>query len=250
MTASPPLEVPLSRRRALGVVLLAGLIGVVLLVVAPRPDSAWVALRQATGSVDSAGSPDPTAALLAVIGVAAWVLAAYLALAVLLTAAGRLPGLLGRLCAALAARTVPAVVRRTVGVALGLGLLLGPALPAQAAGTPAQGPGPTGTSTSLDWPAVTPPASATASGPARLAAPAPNAPPPTAPPAAAAAVVVEPGDTLWGLAERSLRADGRTPAAAAIAATWPSWWAANREAIGDDPDLLHPGTTLLAPPAS
>ena len=62
-------------------------------------------------------------------------------------------------------------------------------------------------------------------------------------------VVVAPGDSLWALAERSLQVRGRAaPSAAAIAATWPLWWAANREAIGgDDPDLLLPGTHLRSP---
>lgn len=230
MTMTPSHEVLVGRRRALGAVLLGALIGVALLAVAPQPSNAWPALRHPAGSVD------PTAPLLALIGLAAWTLAAYLVTGVLVTAAGRIPGLLGRLCAALAARTVPAAVRRTVGVALGAGLILGPAVPAQAVpGVPgAQGPGVVAASTSLDWPAVDAPAGT----PAPLAAP-------TATPAAV--VLVRPGDTLWALAERSLRSQGRAPTAAAVAAAWPSWWAANREAVGDDPDLLHPGTSLAPP---
>ncbi|MBC7374726.1 MAG: hypothetical protein H7323_12120, partial [Frankiales bacterium] len=209
---TPPSQIRLGRRRALGAIVLSGLLGAVLLAVAPRPGSAWPA-RPSTGSAD------PTAPLIAVIGFAAWVLAAYLVTAVLVTAAGGVPGLLGRLCAALAARTVPAVVRRTVGVALGAGLLLSPAGAAHAGvgGAGTQGPG-VAAAVNLDWPAVTAPA----------ATPVPL-------PAAAAAVVVQPGDTLWGLTERWLRADGRTPTAAAVAASWPSWWAANREAVGADP---------------
>ena len=62
-------------------------------------------------------------------------------------------------------------------------------------------------------------------------------------------VVVVPGDTLWDLAERSLRrAGGPPPADAQVAVAWPQWWAANREAVGDDPDLLLPGTVLVPPP--
>jgi len=62
---------------------------------------------------------------------------------------------------------------------------------------------------------------------------------------APATYVVQPGDTLWGLAEGSLPA-GAT--AAQVAARWPDWWSTNREVVGDDPDLLHPGQTLRAPP--
>lgn len=57
-------------------------------------------------------------------------------------------------------------------------------------------------------------------------------------------VVVRPGDTLWAISARSLpqRAD-----TAAIAASCARWYDANAAAIGSDPDLLLPGTRLLAP---
>ena len=227
----------LTRHRAVGTLAVTLLTGPALLAVAPRPASTWQSLRHATASAD------PTAPLLALVGLGAWALTACLLTGVLLTAAGRLPGLLGRLCAAVAARTVPAVIRRTVGVALGAGLVLGPALPAQA--VPA-GDGPAGadrvTSVSLDWPIADVPPATPAAPAAAVDAP--------ADPAATTAVVVRPGDTLWGLAEDALRAAGRTPTQAAVAASWPSWWAANRGVIGEDPDLLHPGTSLVAPPAS
>jgi nucleoid-associated protein YgaU len=61
-------------------------------------------------------------------------------------------------------------------------------------------------------------------------------------------VVVQPGDTLWDLAEADLQArTGAAPADAQVASAWPSWWAANRDAVGADPDLLHPGTSLRRP---
>lgn len=62
------------------------------------------------------------------------------------------------------------------------------------------------------------------------------------------AVVIATGDTLWALAAESLEAAGEAPSTARIAAAWPSWWAANRAVIGDDPDLLRPGAVLSAPP--
>ena len=215
----------------------------VLLALAPRPaQAARTAAQSLTGS--PVGWSDPTAPVVAVIALVAWALAAWLAAAVLLVLASRLPGLAGRLALGLAARTVPLAVRRCVEVALGASLALTPvvALPAAAdsrpgtaapAGTAA--PGRTaGTTDSLDWPTlpVTP-------------SPAPTLP---AAPGAARRVVVAPGDTLWALAEQSLQARrGAVPTAAAVAPAWPSWWAANRDVIGPDPDLLRPGTSLRSP---
>ncbi len=57
-------------------------------------------------------------------------------------------------------------------------------------------------------------------------------------------IVVRPGDTLWGIVARFL---GSAPSAAQVATTWPHWFAANRRAIGDDPNLIFPGTTLRPP---
>ena len=59
-------------------------------------------------------------------------------------------------------------------------------------------------------------------------------------------LVVRRGDTLWALAARAL---GPAASAAEIAAEWPRWWQTNKRAIGDDPDLLVPGTRLTAPTA-
>lgn len=57
-------------------------------------------------------------------------------------------------------------------------------------------------------------------------------------------VVVHRGDTLWSIAAAQLgpHADAR-----AIAAEWPRWYAANRDTIGNDPDLLQIGTRLQRP---
>jgi hypothetical protein len=84
------------------------------------------------------------------------------------------------------------------------------------------------------------------------ARPTPAAVPPAARPASVAeVVVVQPGDTLWSLAEVSLRRSGTaSPPDRQVAQAWPRWWAANREAIGDDPDLLLPGTVLCPPPGT
>lgn len=67
---------------------------------------------------------------------------------------------------------------------------------------------------------------------------------PAAPSPAGEVVVVAPGDTLWSVAAAHLPAGAP---AAAVAQAWPTWWAANRAVIGDDPDLLHVGEVLHAP---
>ncbi len=52
----------------------------------------------------------------------------------------------------------------------------------------------------------------------------------------AARYVVQPGDTLSGIAARL-----------AVRGGWPALYAANRRVIGRDPDLIHPGTVLVLP---
>ena len=67
---------------------------------------------------------------------------------------------------------------------------------------------------------------------------------PTSPDAPVGTVEVRPGDTLWGLAARSLGPDASD---AQIAAEWPRWYAANASTIGPDPDVLLPGQMLVVP---
>jgi hypothetical protein len=56
--------------------------------------------------------------------------------------------------------------------------------------------------------------------------------------------VVRPGDSLWSIAAANL---GPFAADAEIAQEWPLWYQANREQIGQDPGLIHPGQVLRAP---
>lgn len=59
---------------------------------------------------------------------------------------------------------------------------------------------------------------------------------------------VEPGDTLWGIAARTLRdRDGGWPDGADVGRFWRRIYAANRAVIGDDPDLIFPGQQLSLP---
>src|SRR6266481_8766523 len=52
----------------------------------------------------------------------------------------------------------------------------------------------------------------------------------------AARYVVQPGDPLSGIAARF-----------AVRGGWPALYAANRKAIGPDPNLIHSGTVLVLP---
>lgn len=71
------------------------------------------------------------------------------------------------------------------------------------------------------------------------------APTPRATTAAHDLVPVRRGDSLWSIAARHL---GPTASDAEVAWEWPRWYAANRDVVGDDPDLLTPGQ-LLRPPS-
>ncbi len=69
---------------------------------------------------------------------------------------------------------------------------------------------------------------------------------PARPHRAGSTVVVGPGDSLWGITDRLL--PGHTDAVT-ITRTWHVLYEANRARVGDDPDLLLPGTRLLVPRA-
>jgi resuscitation-promoting factor RpfA len=56
--------------------------------------------------------------------------------------------------------------------------------------------------------------------------------------------LVQPGDSLWSIAEAHL---GPAAADADVAQSWPRWYAANRSAVGPDPHLIHPGQLLHIP---
>ncbi|ACV77773.1 LysM peptidoglycan-binding domain-containing protein [Nakamurella multipartita] len=109
-----------------------------------------------------------------------------------------------------------------------------------------------------------PPPTATAGIPAQT--PAPAAPPPAsaAPPPApadtgapastdtdtdtdtggAVTVTVQPGDSLWRIAARTL---GPGASDADIDNSWRAWYFTNQQVVGDDPDQIVPGQQLTAP---
>lgn len=168
----------------------------------------------------------PDQAVVTLAAVAAWGCLAWLAASVILTVAARLPGQAGRVATAVEHRLTPPTLRRLLEAALGAAVVtgaVGPALPAAAeTGAPS--------APSVDRPA----------GAFIVDA----APRPTGERPLAREVVVRSGDTLWGLAARRL---GPGAGNAAIAAAWPEWYAANRDVIGADPDLIRPGQRLQPP---
>lgn len=207
----------------------------------------------------------------------AWLGLGWFCIAVCLEICGRLPGVFGAHCAALAARVSPRLVRRLAQAAVGLTILAGPmSTPSAWAATVRVGDSRAVTSTAVTTPTDVSVDRPLGSGPAPLVAasgrapelpldrPAgsfvalpPAAPPivtPTAPAAIVAGVphreapregyVVRRGDALWNIAARHL---GAGASAADIAREWPRWYAANRSVIGPNPGLLRPGE-LLSPP--
>jgi hypothetical protein len=203
--------------------------GVALLAAAPSPAAALATLA-------TPAAADPLGPLLALIALVAWALLAWLVAVAAAVSSTRLPGAAGLVGHALARRVAPAAVRRLVEVALGVGVAAGVlgASPAFA-GTHVP-PAPPAVAASLDWP--TPPTP--------TAAPALDWNPvsvPVAPPAVTP-VVVQPGDSLWAVAAHHLPAGATN---AQIAQAWPTWWSANRAAVGPDPDLIHPGLSLTPP---
>jgi hypothetical protein len=206
--------------------------GVALLASAPSPAAALATLATPTGTAD------PLAPLLALLALVAWALLAWLVAVTAAVSATRLPGAAGLAGRALARRVAPAAVRRVLELALGLTVAAGVlgASPASA-GTHVP-PAPPAAAAALDWP--TPPPS--------TAAPALDWNPPSAPVATPAAashpVVVQPGDSLWAIAADHLPAGATN---AQIAQAWPTWWSANRAAVGGEPDLIHPGLSLTPP---
>ena len=118
----------------------------------------------------------------------------------------------------------------------------GPA-PAVRAPVPAS-PTTPASSTTPATPALPAPAAAPPSGPV-ADPPSPARTGPAAPGGAGAtAVVVQPGDSLWTVTARAL---GPSATPRAVAAAWPAWWEANREVLGPDPGLIHPGDRLVPP---
>jgi len=174
---------------------------------------------------------DEAVGLAAVLG--CWVCVGWFVVAVTVAAAAAAPGAIGRSCAGAAEMLAPCTLRTLVAAGLGVGMVSGPA----AAATPV--PADLGAAAAPARPAVVQLDQHLV--PARLSA---DLPPLDRPAHDAPTVTVHAGDCLWSIAGRHL---GPQATDAEIAAAWPSWYAANRDVIGADPNLLHPGQQLVAP---
>ncbi|MDP3712099.1 MAG: LysM domain-containing protein [Mycobacteriales bacterium] len=211
----------------------------------PLATLGWAAAPTRVGAVltDVAhGTPTaPDAAVVAAVAAVAYALAGWLLVVTVAVALAATGGRLGDAAHSAQRLVAPLAVRRAVALALGLAVVTGAAAPAAAEPGPA-GDSPVSVSAAegLDWPATPATPSTPTTRPA-LASPSASA--------VGQPVVVRPGDSLWQLAERDLTArSGRDVTDREVAATWPAWWSANRDAVGPDPDLLHPGA-VLTPPA-
>jgi hypothetical protein len=256
------------------------------LAVAAAATGGWVGLehvlaRAALQEWRLVTAPGPASideALTLVAAVVAALLCSWLGLSTLAALLTHLPGRLGRLADRVARTWAPPVSRRLAAVLVGAavtgalapGTALGEAPPPAAAAVPAaQAAPPAGTAA----PAGLAPLDEPGFAPTEAAVPSPGFAPtadtpiddapgwvPTRPvhrpqPSAAlvvpgharpdaAEVVVHRGDTLWSIVARHL---GSHASDAEVARAWPRWYAANREVIGDDPDLIKPGQVLHAP---
>lgn len=223
-----------------------------------------------SGSIAAVRVAHPTFDDLTVAGASAlaWFLFGYLALGAVLTLLAALPGAVGSACASVAEAVTPRAYRRVAQVALGLTVIAGPSFGSVAANaTPNDAPSPI-TSTSvlnLDRPGNTPEAlprvdldrpGNTADGRSRLDLDRPGHTSTT--PRATdrdplirqvrdvdeASYTVRRGDCLWHIAERHL---GSGATSAEITAEWHRWYQANRDVIGDNPDLILVGQVFRVP---
>jgi hypothetical protein len=190
---------------------------------------------------DHSGSRMPLETMVAAVAAAG--LAACTAWLALTTTAAVVEILTGLGCSAVRSLTPEAVRRLAVlccGLALSGGGGLGAAAQESAAGAPGAvgrpAQGASGEAVVLDGLLL--PDRATGAAPTareRFSAALSARPP---------AYRVRTGDSLWSIAERLLppRAE-----AARVDHTWRTIYRTNRAEVGPDPDLLHPGTTLLLP---
>ena len=221
------------------------------------------AAREAWRVVQSPGPANLDEAVLLVVLTAGALLGGWVVLSTAVACAAHVPGRLGDTARRWSRRLAPAATRRVaailVGAALGAGVTPGAAngVPTGAVGAPASsavgsmagGAGGSGTSAerspgfALTLAPADPVPGWTPSRPVHQAAAAARLVLGTGRPAPTQ-VVVHRGDSLWTIARRHL---GPGATDTEVAAAWPHWYAANRDRIGPDPDLLRPGQVLRAP---
>ncbi|NHA69518.1 LysM peptidoglycan-binding domain-containing protein [Phycicoccus flavus] len=223
----------------------------------------WRVLTDLAAAVRAGAPLTADAALLGLLAAVGLLGLSWLVLGVVLEALARVPGALGHAAASASAALSPRVVRHVAALVLGVGSgVTGAAAHAAQAGVVA-----TVTDVGSGRLALGPSGADTLPDPSWAAAPdtgwTPE--PPVVRPqpdlsvlggraasrADAAAdeaheVVVRRGDSLWVIAARHL---GEGASDAEIAEEWPRWYAANRDVVGPDPDVVRPGQVLRAPAA-
>ena len=239
--------------------------------------------RSTWAAIAAAGPAAPADGILLVASLGGLLLSLWLGLGITLCALSALPGAVGHTCRRLAGRIAPAAARKAVAFVLGTTLTAALVPGSAAAGGGQEAPCPAVMTAARDvtgavrgtgdaapdasfrqisepvhgkdggkgdteaaptpswspWSAARrlPPMMPRSPRPARLEAPAFPA---------AAVVVVQRGDTLWSIAARHL---DRHATAADIDAEYRRWFAANRETVGDDANLILPGQLLRPPPS-
>lgn len=223
--------------------------------------------RDALAALAAPGPASPADGILVAVALVGVALSLWVGLGMALSALSTLPGALGRASTRLADRIAPAVVRKVIafvlGTALTAALVPGTAIAGSAHPTPRQAvvtsaqyavgvltnvAGTTHASEHGDEDAAPGPSWA----PDRRALPANSAGGtggPGGPGGAGSAggpqeIVVHRGDNLWSIAARHL---GPTATTTEISAEWHRWFAANRQVIGDDANLITPGQVLRPP---
>jgi LysM domain len=131
---------------------------------------------------------------------------------------------------------VPRLARRALLAACGVAVVSGLTVPAGASGPADPGPRP-GVALLAGLPLPDRPSGGTRPAPAAEPAPAMSA----------HTVVVAPGDTLWSLARADLVLAGAAPTDVAVQAHTRRVHELNRDRLGPDPDLIHPGQRLRMP---
>lgn len=221
------------------------------------PPAAVTLLHWGTqGAFAAASAPGPApldALVAAAAAVVAWLVLGWLVLALGVAVLAEAPGVVGRCGDAVAQRVTPTLLRRVARVALGVAVVGGPlvttgspALAASAAALAPVAPSASGVGpfTGVRLPADGCGALDRAWTPDRPAASGRGVSKPRPASPQRSPVVVHRGDTLWDIAASRLRPGASD---AAVARSWPRWYAANRAAIGSNPDLLRPGTRLHPP---
>jgi nucleoid-associated protein YgaU len=225
------------RRLVVTAAAMAG-IGAVLAALTPALPVLTGAVTAAQRTVDTQG---PDVLIASAAGLLAWAVWAWGVLGLALTVASAVPGAVGGAARVVLHAALPAGARRSAAVLLGIGLgitapLVTAALPTLAPTASAAAP----VQDVPDWPAPAPAAAPLPDWPAAAA-------PATASPAPGQRVVVR-GDCLWHIAADSLLGQlGRLPTAGEIASAVDTWWHANADVIGPDPDRLLPGQVLRVP---